>query len=60
MAELVTGIFAGRYSRKITLVAQQHPTANRKRDMAEDRTAQSARHSSSNRSDRSGGALHAA
>jgi hypothetical protein len=60
MAALATGILAGLCSRAITLVAQQHPIANRKRELAEDRTVKSARHSSSNRSDRSGGALQAA
>jgi hypothetical protein len=60
MAAPATGILAGWCSRAITLVAQQHPSAKRKRELAEDRTAKSAPHSSSNRSDRSGGALHAA
>jgi hypothetical protein len=41
-------------------VAQQHPSAKRKRDIAEDRATKSARHSSSKRSDKDAGALRAA
>jgi hypothetical protein len=60
MAGLVTGTLDGPCSYAITLVAQQHPSAKRKRDIAEDRAAKSARHSSSSRSDRDAGAQRAA
>jgi hypothetical protein len=46
MAELATGTLDARCSCAITLVAQQHPSAKRKRDMTEGLAAKSASHSS--------------
>jgi hypothetical protein len=60
MVDAETGTLDVRCSSAISFVAQQQPSAKRKRDMLEGRANKSACHSSSKRSTRGAGALRAA